>query len=358
MTRVSVFLTSLLLATTSATNDEIATKRIEEVEDEIGYIQSLVVKIPPMVTFESNYQEIEVYESDNFGKVFILDECLQLTEKDAPHYNEMLAHVPMMEYLATHSNPEPMRVLVLGGGDGYVVSELLKYSNIESIDHVELDEGVINISKQFFDWSSAWEHDKVNLIIGDGAEFVMNQLQEGGKNYHVIIQDASDPYYTDSTGSVVTLPSHVLYEDEHFEIMHKLLKPNSGILMFQAETYNIPSNLDEIRSWRGSLENIGFDHIRYGSISISTYPTGQIGFFVSHSHEDNDDMICKSDACGENLETPATNKMDVSDWMDWNRVWASFRELNGKTKYYHPRIHKSSFDLPLWVEEAIYGKLL
>lgn len=380
MLRGYVLFTSILLGTVRDTrSQEAGMKRVEEVEDEIGYIQSLMLNTPPLASLKSSYQDIEVYESSHFGKVFLLDECLQLTERDAPHYNEMLAHVPMMEYLASRRSeadsesesepePEPMRVLVIGGGDGYVVSELLKHPHIESIDHVELDEEVINVSKRFFEWGSVWEHEKVNLIIGDGAAFVEEQLkkkEEGGKTYHAIIQDASDPFYTDSDGSLVILPSHVLYQNEHFQRMHKLLAPNRGVLMFQAETYNIPSNLEEIRNWRHSLEQNGFEHVRYGSISISTYPTGQIGFFISHARDGNDEFVCKShtstSTCEENSPTSisslADDKMDRSGWMDWNRIWASYRELSGKTKYYHPRIHRSSFDLPLWVEEKVYGNV-
>lgn len=328
---------SLLLVTLQGTQGA-EKKRVEEVEDEIGYIQSLVLNTPAIASVKSSYQDIEVYESSHFGKVFLLDECLQLTERDAPHYNEMLAHVPMMEYMASYAtNPEPMRVLVLGGGDGYVVSELLKYPLIESIDHVELDVEVINISKKHFKWASAWEHEKVNLVIGDGAAFVEKQAKEGN-SYHVIIQDASDPFYTDSDGSVVTLPSHVLYKDAHFKMMHTLLQPKKGVLMFQAETYNIPSNLEEIRKWRHSLEKIGFENVRYGSISISTYPTGQIGFFASHVHDDGEEMVCKSNTCKDN--SFADDNMNTLDWIDWNRILTNFKELSGETKYYHPRIHR------------------
>ena len=89
----------------------------EEFEHEIGYIQQLLLDTPAIEIVNSTYQDIEIYQSRNFGKVFLLDECLQLTEKDAPHYNEMLAHVPVMEYLARTSTSEPLRILVLGGGD-------------------------------------------------------------------------------------------------------------------------------------------------------------------------------------------------------------------------------------------------
>ena len=70
----------------------ISAKEIKEEEFEIGYIQSLLSNSDdPIVSIKSKYQHIEIYNSDHFGKIFVLDEALQLTEKDAPHYNEMLA---------------------------------------------------------------------------------------------------------------------------------------------------------------------------------------------------------------------------------------------------------------------------
>jgi spermidine synthase len=325
-------------------------KKVHEEEDEIGFIQTLLIHPNPIASLQSEYQTIEVYESNHFGKVFLLDENLQLTERDAPHYNEMLAHVPMMEYLAVQQpdEGETINVLVIGGGDGYVVSELLKFPNV-AIDHVDLDEGVIKVSKEHFEWSSAWEDERVNLVVGDGAAFVKKQV-ERKKKYHVIVQDASDPFWYDDKGEQTILPSHVLYDLKHFANIYALLQESNGVVMFQAETYNIPSNLKEIQKWKGSLEAIGFAGVRYGSIAIPTYSTGQIGFFVAHaSNIGEKDMVCKSNddggVCG----------MDLSGGLiDWSLVSSQFEKLKGTTKYYHPRIHRSAFDLPFWVEEAIY----
>mmetsp|Transcript_9913 Transcript_9913/g.14707 ORF Transcript_9913/g.14707 Transcript_9913/m.14707 type:complete len:367 (+) Transcript_9913:141-1241(+) len=320
-------------------------KRVIEEEHEIGFIQTLLVHPTPISVQQSDYQTIEVYESDHFGKVFLLDEALQLTERDAPHYNEMLAHVPMMEYLAVQQPDEggTINALVIGGGDGYVTSELLKYPNVV-IDHVDLDKEVINVSKEHFEWSSAWEDERVNLIVGDGAAFVREQVEKKMK-YHVIIQDASDPFWYDENGEKIILPSHVLYDMKHFDGIYALLEDSNGVFMFQAETYNIPSNLEEIQTWKKSLEEIGFDGVRYGSIAIPTYSTGQIGFFVAHVS--NKDMVCKSDG--------GVCTMDLSAGLiDWTVVSSQFEKITGTTKYYHPRIHRSAFDLPFWVEEAIY----
>lgn len=315
-------------------------KKIDEEEDEIGYIQSLIVNSPAVASIESSYQDIAVYDSDHFGKVFILDDCLQLTERDAPHYNEMLAHVPVMELLAQRNSNDLgdlIRVLVVGGGDGYVVSELLKHPQIKSIDHVELDEEVINVAKQHLPWGDAWESENVNLVIADGAAFVKEQVNKG-KSYDVIIQDASDPFYLETDGTVVTLPSSVLYGISHFESLYKLLQPNEGVLMFQAETYNIPSNLESIRKWRKLLEDIGFATPRYGSISISTYPTGQIGFFAAHARGEH---FCKSgDACSDSDSSVIPDKMDILTEINWNQIIAQFDKMGRKTQYYHPRIHR------------------
>ncbi|KAL7546323.1 hypothetical protein ACHAWF_009657 [Thalassiosira exigua] len=331
------------------------TNKIVEEEYEIGYVQSLVIDTQPIALVNSTYQTIGVYNSDHFGKVFLLDESLQLTEKDSPHYNEMLAHVPMMEYLS-RKDAENIRVLVVGGGDGYVVSELLKYPNILSIDHVELDEEVINVAKKHLPWSNAWEDDRVNLVIGDGAVYVKEQAEKG-RSYHIIVQDSSDPFWEEEDGSITTLPGSVLYDRSHFESFYKLLKPEEGVLVFQAETYNIPSNLDSIRKWRTLLQEIGFYKPRYGTISISTYPTGQIGkregFFSARALDGNE----KDETCNDGEETDKFTDMDASPEIDWNRVRSLFNKLNGKTKYYHPRVHRSSYDLPLWVESAIYDEI-
>ena len=107
----------------------------------------------------------------------------------------------------------------------------------------------------------------------------------------------------------------------------------------------------EIQKWKGSLEAIGFSAVRYGSIAIPTYSTGQIGFFVAHASKSADkDMVCKSEDDG------GVCSMDLTGGLiDWSLVSSQFEKLKGTTKYYHPRIHRSAFDLPFWVEKAIYG---
>merc|ERR1712176_1376022 len=178
-----------------------------------------------------------------YGKILVLDEVVQLTEKDANAYNEMLAHIPMFHH------PNPRRVLVIGGGDGYVLHEVLKHPSVEHVDHVDLDEEVIKTCEKYFSWGDAWKDRRVQLHIANGATFVQN-AEKG--SYDVIIQDSSDPWTTNDKNEKILLPSSVLYSDEHFQNLFSILKPN-GVFNMQAERFQIPSELEAVSLWRNKL---------------------------------------------------------------------------------------------------------
>ena len=207
--------------------------------EETGFYQSIrLTPDPPIYRKQSKYQLIEVHQSPYYGKVLVLDGVVQLTERDADSYNEMLAHVPMFR----HKNPR--RVLIVGGGDGYVLSEVLKHSSVEHVDHVDLDGDIIEACKEHFGRSKAWRDPRVRLHIADGASFVRNAADA---SYDVIIQDSSDPWTWGEDGKKVVLPSSVLYSEEHFTHISRILKSN-GVLNLQAETLQIPSDLRGIRA--------------------------------------------------------------------------------------------------------------
>mmetsp|Transcript_7209 Transcript_7209/g.10565 ORF Transcript_7209/g.10565 Transcript_7209/m.10565 type:complete len:342 (-) Transcript_7209:154-1179(-) len=293
-------------------------------DDETGFYYSLAVSNDsPIFTRQSKYQKIEVHKSDHYGKILLLDGVIQLTEVDGDSYNEMMAHMAMMQ----HKNPK--RVLVLGGGDGYVLSEVLKHDSVTEVHHVDLDGDVVDVCKEFFSWGSAWEDPRVTLHIEDGAAFVANAPSG---HYDVIIQDSSDPWTYDVEGNLIPLPSGVLYGESHFENIHRILSPQ-GIFNFQAETFNIPSDLAGIIEWRKRLLGVGFQTARYGSLMISSYTGGQIGF-----------LLCEKDP------KTGTNMGEVR-----SRFEKMERDDRGTT-YYQPKLQLSSFDLPLWVERRVYGQ--
>jgi len=107
-----------------------------------------------------------------------------VTERDEFSYQEMIAHLP----LAAH--PCPRRVLVIGGGDGGVLREVVKHPSVEAVTLCEIDEGVPRVSRQFLPgMAEAFEHPKVQVHIGDGFEF----LKDKREVYDVVITDSSDP---------------------------------------------------------------------------------------------------------------------------------------------------------------------
>mmetsp|Transcript_11942 Transcript_11942/g.34504 ORF Transcript_11942/g.34504 Transcript_11942/m.34504 type:complete len:137 (+) Transcript_11942:100-510(+) len=90
---------------------------VGETEGEIGFHQSIEV-VSKLYSAKSLYQTIEIHESKHFGNILVLDDVIQITERDGDSYNEMMSHVPMFQH------PNPKRVLIIGGGDGYVLHEV------------------------------------------------------------------------------------------------------------------------------------------------------------------------------------------------------------------------------------------
>jgi spermidine synthase len=132
---------------------------------------------------KSPFQEIMVIENPHFGRMLILDGVVQITARDDFFYHEMLVHVLM------HAHPNPKKVIVIGGGDGGVVREVLKHESVEKIYFIEIDEEVINVSKKYFpEVASGVDDKRVEIKCMDGAEFVKGR--EG--DIDVVIVDSTD----------------------------------------------------------------------------------------------------------------------------------------------------------------------
>lgn len=132
---------------------------------------------------KSNFQDIMVIENPFFGNMLILDGVVQITERDEFFYHEMLVHMLM------HSHPNPQNIVVIGGGDGGAVREVLKHESVKKVYFIEIDEEVINVSKRFFpSVASGIEDKRVEIKCMDGAEFV----KERNNDIDVIIVDSTD----------------------------------------------------------------------------------------------------------------------------------------------------------------------
>ncbi|KAK7411163.1 hypothetical protein VNO78_02595 [Psophocarpus tetragonolobus] len=166
---------------------------------------------------KSEFQDMLVFQSSTYGKVFVLDGALQLTEKDECAYQEMMTHLPLC------SIPNPKKVLLIGGGDGGILREISRHSSVEEIDICEIDTMLIDVYKEFFpDVAVGYKDPRVKLHIIDGTLF-LNSVPRG--TYDAIIVDAFDPIR----------PDHELFESQFFELVSKALGPG-GVLCIQAES--------------------------------------------------------------------------------------------------------------------------
>lgn len=133
---------------------------------------------------KSKWQQIDVLDTKAVGRLLLLDGKTMVSDKDEFVYHEIMAHVPMMVA------PAPKNVLIIGGGDGGVVREFTKHPELKRIDLVEIDERVIEVSKEFFpNCTSGLTDKRVNILPMDGIQYIKDHKNE----YDIIIIDSTDP---------------------------------------------------------------------------------------------------------------------------------------------------------------------
>ncbi|WP_286974679.1 polyamine aminopropyltransferase [Acetomicrobium sp. UBA5826] len=251
---------------------------------------------------QSPYQHILVVDTDQYGKVLVLDGAIQLTENDEFCYHEMMAHLVLC------AHPCPERVLVIGGGDGGVVREAIKHESVKKVTLVDIDEDVINTSRTFFpNVSCALEDDRVEIKPMDALLYVKERFNE----FDIVIIDSTDP---------VDFASG-LFEPEFYKDVHKALK-DEGLMIAQTESpFAEPKLLSEaVKGLRSVFENV---YLAWGA--VPTYPTG----FWTYS-------------VGSKSIDPRIQR----------------RSAPKGTKYYSDDMHSSAFKLPPFVWEIIDGDSL
>ena len=166
---------------------------------------------------QSEFQKVEVFESEStLGRVLTLDDLMMTTEGDEYHYHEMIAHIPMMH----HKNPES--VLVIGGGDGGTVREVLKHKSVKKVVLCEIDGLVIDACKEFLPTISCGLSDpRVEIKVEDAIEFIKDKKDE----YDIILVDSTDPIG----------PGEGLFTDEFYTNVKNSLK-KGGIMVAQSES--------------------------------------------------------------------------------------------------------------------------
>ena len=255
---------------------------------------------------ESEFQTIKIFRNPKFGKVLVLDDVVQTTTKDEFIYHEMLVHVPLL----SHENPK--NVLIIGGGDGGALREVLKHRAIERVVMVEIDGLVIEKCKEFMPELSngAFENEKAEIIIDDGIEFVKNTSEK----FDLIIVDSTDPFG----------PGMVLFTEEFYSYCKNALNIN-GIIVTQNGVPFLQG--DELKTTFQNRQNLFSSNTFY----IAPVPT-YIGGFMTFGFASNNSA-----------------NLNISVELLKERL----SSVEGTMKYYTPEIHKASFTLPKYIQKLI-----
>ena len=250
---------------------------------------------------KSKFQKIEIFETKEFGRILALDGLVQLSTKYEFIYHEMLVQ-PAMFYC---QNPE--KVLIVGGGDGGALREVVKHKSVKEIFLIDLDKKVIEVSKKYLPSVSkgAFDNKRVKIFNEDALKFVKNY-----KNYFdIIIDDLTDPRG----------PSLALWTTRFYKDILKALKKN-GVAAFQ--TAYLKENF--AKKARERIKKV-FPYYKVHKAFVGCFPFDEHTFSFG-------------------------SKKVNFDKVTFEEINKKFKKLNIKTKYYSPEIHFSSAVLPKGVK--------
>ncbi len=255
---------------------------------------------------QSPFQQIDFFDSEEFGRFFALDGLMMLTEKDEFIYHDMIVHIPMA------TNPNIRKVLVIGGGDGGTVRELCRYPGVEHIDLVEIDQMVVDASREYLPFTACCLEDpRVKVYYEDGLKFIRSREEE----YDLIIVDSTDPFG----------PGEGLFTKEFYGNCQRALT-HDGILVNQHESPYYDHYANSMKRAHRRIKEF-FPICRVYQAHIPTYPSGHWLFgFASKTFDP---------TSGQGL--------------------AAWEELGIKTRYYNTKLHTACFVLPTYVQEQLEG---
>lgn len=255
---------------------------------------------------KSAHQHLLIFENAKFGRVLTLDGVVQTTEGDEFVYHEMMTHVPIL------AHGEARRVLIIGGGDGGILREVVRHASVEAITQVEIDAAVVEMSKTYLPKHSAGAFDdpRLQLVINDGFAFV----RDCSEQFDVIIVDSTDPIG----------PGEALFTRDFYAACKSCLAAG-GVMVTQN---GVPfMQLDEVRDTAARFAKLFADWHFY-SAAVPTYVGGIMTF-------------------GWASDEPALRQVSVAD------LTARYRAADLHTRYYTPELHPASFALPAYVLDAI-----
>ena len=263
----------------------------------------LTIKIKKLLySGESPFQRIDIIDTYEFGKMLVLYGSIMITEKDEFVYHEMLGHVPL------YTHPDPRQVLVIGGGDGGTIREVLKHPEVERATLVEIDEMVVQKCQEYFpDVAGQLSNPRARVLFEDGERY----LATTSEKFDVILCDAADPIG----------PAEVLFQKEFHQMAYDCLNED-GIFVTQSE-----SPFFHQRTLKNMYQNLSkiFPIVKVYWAYIPTYPSAIWSF------------------------TLCSKKYDPIADFDLNRYLKS----NPETNYYNEGIHKAAFVLPNFIKKLL-----
>ena len=253
---------------------------------------------------KSEYQQIDIFETPEYGRVLSVDGSVMLTERDEFIYDEMIVHVPM----AVH--PEIKDVLVIGAGDGGVVKELCRYEQVECIDLVEMDPMVLEACRTFLpENASRLDDSRVHITFDNALRYIRRRTAR----YDLIIVDSNDPFG----------PSEGYFTREFYGICFNALKEDGIMVNQQGSPF-----------YRHDAEAMQRSHKRI----VSTFPISRV--FQAH---------IPTYAAGYWLFGFASKKYHPIDDLNVEK-WHS---LHLDTRYYTTKLHVGAFYLPAFLENML-----
>ncbi|NJF25632.1 polyamine aminopropyltransferase [Thermococcus sp. Bubb.Bath] len=254
---------------------------------------------------QTDYQRLEIYETEGFGKLLVLDGTVQLVEVGEESYHEPLVHTVML------AHPNPRRILVIGGGDGGALREVLRHKTVEKATMVEIDDGVVeasylylDIAKDLLDRLIKGEEPRGKLIIGDGVKY----LRETEERFDVIIVDSTDPVG----------PAKLLFSEEFFRDAYEKLN-DRGLYITQAGSVYLFTN--ELMDAYRTMKNV-FDRVYYFSFPVIGYASPW-GFLVG----------VKGDIDFTKVDLERAKELDLY--------------------YYDPGRHETLFQMPRYIRKLL-----
>ncbi len=254
---------------------------------------------------KTKYQKIDVVETPELGKALFIDGKIQLSALDEHIYHECLIHP------ALFSHPNPKTILIVGGGDGAALEEVLKHKTVEKAILVDIDEEIIEIAKKYLSDinRNSFEDPRVKVVVMDGREFI-TQCKE---KFDIIILDLVDPYKEVSR----------LYTKEFYQICREKLNENGILVTHSQSPYLLQKYFVTIHRTLASV----FRFVKSYGAWIPSF--GLYWMF-----------------------TIASDFVDPTK-IEEEEIKKRLKERDVETKYYHPKLHKALFILPKDVEDAL-----